>query len=457
MTTYISDHLPQFLIIEDLKQTLNKEIATITFKDYKSFSDDAFKAELSELDWSLLTENSEVNLGFETFVRLVNRILDKHVPTKIIEKKENKITSKPWVTRGIKTSMKIRDKFYKQMIKTKSKQQKLSKHNSYKKYRNKITELLRISRQTYYQKYFEKNKKNSKRLWQGIHEIISSQKSKKDSSISTIIVDGNTITAPTEMAENFNNFFTLIGKNLQEKIPPTKKTFTDYLKTPNIENFTIGLTSADEISDLICSLDSSKSVSPCSIPTKILKIAREIVSLPLSGLINNSISKGIFPDICKLAQVIPTFKNDSRLLCNNYRPISLLSNIIKIFEKVIHCRLNLFLEQNNCLYPFQFRFRLNYSTNNALMTILESIQKQLDAGNYTTGVFVDLKKVFDTVDHTILLEKLDYYGTRGVAENWFESYLNNRKQFVTLSGSNSSLKPICPGAITFPSLHQQFT
>ena len=146
-------------------------------------------------------------------------------------------------------------------------------------------------------------------------------------------------------------------------------------------------TSADEISDLICSLDSSKSVGPCSIPTKILKIAREIVSLSLSELINNSISKGIFPDICKLAQVMPTFKNDSRLLCNNYRPILLLSNISKIFEKVIHCRLNLFLEQNNCLYPFQFGFQLNYSTNNALMTIVESIQKQLDVGNYTRKEF----------------------------------------------------------------------
>ena len=98
------------------------------------------------------------------------------------------------------------------------------------------------------------------------------------------------------MAENFNNLFTSIGKSLQKKIPLTKKTVTDYLKTPKVENFAIGLTSADEISDLIYSLDSSKSVGPCSIPTKILKIAREIVSLPLSELINNSISKGIFPD-----------------------------------------------------------------------------------------------------------------------------------------------------------------
>ena len=93
------------MIIEDLKQTPNKEIPTISFSDYKTFSDDAFKAELIELDWSLITENSEVNLGFETFVRLVNRILGKHAPTKIIEKKKKKITSKPWVTRGIKTSM----------------------------------------------------------------------------------------------------------------------------------------------------------------------------------------------------------------------------------------------------------------------------------------------------------------------------------------------------------------
>ena len=189
-----------------------------------------------------------------------------------MEKNENKITSKPWII-GIKTSVKIRDKFYKQMIKTKSKQQKLSKHNSYKKYRNKITELLRISKQTYYQKYFEENK-YSKRIWQSIHEIISSRKSKKDNTISIIVVYGDTITAPTEMAESFNYFFTSIGKNLQKKVPSTKKTFTDYLKTPNLENFTICLTSADEISDLICSLDSSKSIGPFSIPTKILKIAR---------------------------------------------------------------------------------------------------------------------------------------------------------------------------------------
>ena len=168
------------------------------------------------------------------------------------------------------------------MIKAKNKQQKLIKHESYKKYRNKIIELIRQSKKTYYQRYFEQNKKDSKTIWQGIHEIISSRKNKNGGNVSAIISDDNTITDPVEIAQNFNNFFTSIGTNLQKKIPPTKKNFTDYLKKPNSENFTIAPTTSDEISDLIHNLKSSKSVGPYSIPTKIIKISKEIISLPLS-------------------------------------------------------------------------------------------------------------------------------------------------------------------------------
>ena len=101
-----------------------------------------------------------------------------------------------------------------------------------------------------------------------------------------------------------------------------------------------------------------------------MKISKEIISLPFSQLVNDSISKGSFPNICKLAQVIPIFKNDSRFLCTNYRPIYLLSNISKIFKKVIHSRLNFFSEQHNHFYPYRFSFCIDYSTNNAPETIL---------------------------------------------------------------------------------------
>ena len=125
--------------------------------------------------------------------------------------------------------------------------------------------------------------------------------------------------------------------------------------------------------------------------------------------------------MCKIAKVVPIFKSEAGLLSNNYRPISLLSNIGKIIEKLIHLRLNLSLETHNCYYLFQFGFRLNFSTNTTLMSIVENTQ--FDDGKYSAGVFLNLKKDFDTIDHNILLKKLDYYGVRGIANKWLASYL----------------------------------
>ena len=163
-------------------------------------------------------------------------------------------------------------------------------------------------------------------------------------------------------------------------------------------------------------LMSNRSTGPNSIPTFLLKQTRNTVSLPLAKLVNTSFETGIFPDIGKVEKVVPIFKSEARLLCNNYRPISFLSNIGKIIEKLMYQRLNFFLEQYNCYYPFQFDFRLNYSTNSALMSIVENILTQLDNGELAAGVFVDLRKTFDTVDHRILIRKLEHYGFRGISK-----------------------------------------
>ena len=158
-----------------------------------------------------------------------------------------------------------------------------------------------------------------------------------------------------------------------------------------------------------------------------MKQSNDIIASPLAELINKSFQSGIFPDIFKIAKVIPIFKSESRVLCNNYRPTSLLSNISKLIEKLMHIRVYTFLEQQNCFYNAQFGFRLSLSTNNALMSITENIQSQLDQNKFWAGVFVDLKKAFDTVDHEILLKKLSHYGIRGIANEWFCSYLNKKK------------------------------
>ena len=126
----------------------------------------------------------------------------------------------------------------------------------------------------------------------------------------------------------------------------------------------------------------------------------------------------------------------------NYRPISLLSNVNKIFEKLVYSRLYSFLEIHNCIFELQFGFRAKHSTQHALASLTEMVKSALDDESFACGIFVDFAKAFDTVDHEILLKKLEHYGVRGLANDWFRSYLTNRKQFVSINGFDSELRDV---------------
>ena len=152
------------------------------------------------------------------------------------------------------------------------------------------------------------------------------------------------------------------------------------------------------------------------------------------NLYNLSFSSGIHPERLRISKTIPIFKKGSRLNACNYRPISLLSNLNKILEKLMFTRVYKFIEKYNCIYDLQFGFRNKHSTNHALINITETIRNALDNDKYACGIFVDLQKAFDTVNHDILIEKLQYYGIRGKTNDWFKSYLTNRKQFVSING-----------------------
>ena len=159
-------------------------------------------------------------------------------------------------------------------------------------------------------------------------------------------------------------------------------------------------------------------------------------------LFNLSFSSGSFPFILKTAKVVPVFKKGSKLDYCNYRPISLLSNVQKTLEKLMYKRVYNFLAENNVVYDLQFSFRKKCSTSHALISLTENIRQALDEEYIGCGIFVDLQKAFDTVDHEILLSKLDYCGIRGISNNWFKSYLSNRKQFASINGYDSGLAKI---------------
>ena len=155
--------------------------------------------------------------------------------------------------------------------------------------------------------------------------------------------------------------------------------------------------------------------------------------------------QGVFPTILKIAKVVPIHKKQSKLAYSNYCPISLLSNLEKILEKLMYNRIFKFLNDSNSIYPLQFGFRRKYSTTHTLISLTEDIRKNLDEGNIGCGIFVELQKAFDTVEHDILLAKLEHYGIHGLANEWFRSYLSNRKQYVSINSHESSLASVLYG------------
>ena len=251
-----------------------------------------------------------------------------------------------------------------------------------------------------------------------------------------ISVDGKDLKDPKQIANAFNNFFVNAANTVNKNIPLTFKSPNDYLKNTNPQSLFLCPITKLEIEDIIDSLNSSKASGPFSIPIKLLKLLRSIVSDPICLLINDSFLRGQFPDKLKLAKTMPLHKKGSTLNMNNYQPISLLSVLSKIYEKIMYARLYQFLEKSELFYSLQFGFRAKHSTNHALISITETIKESIDNNTLGCGIFLDLRKAFDRVNHKILLEKLQHYGVRRMPFNWFQSYLTNRKQYVEVNGAS---------------------
>ena len=201
----------------------------------------------------------------------------------------------------------------------------------------------------------------------------------------------------------------------------------------------------DLVKQIVSGLRNSTNGGFLDIPTKLVKSCIDILAEKLSALFNRCILTGYFPKVLKIAEVIPVFKTGDRQGHKNYRPISLLSVLSKIFEKHLYNQLLFYLESNNILVEQQCRFRRGISTNVAIGKFLEQVIHGLNDGKFGIGVFLDLQKAFELVDKDILIEKLKHYGIRGVANNLLRNFLSDRIQYVKLNNVKSELESLSVG------------
>ena len=242
-----------------------------------------------------------------------------------------------------------------------------------------------------------------------------------------------------------NQYFCEIGSKLKSKIPNKGNDYIKYLPPAVVNSFSLTPLCEEDATREIKNMNPRKATGHDGISIKILQLCPDIFAFNLTKIYNKSLETREYPSALKVAKVIALFKGGTRYDTNNYRPISLLSCFNMIFEKIICKRKTSFLEVNRILYCYKYGFRKLHSTTLALIEFTDAIRPFLDQGQHFISIFIDLRKAFDTVDHDILLYKLNRYGIRGHANNFFKSYLNDRKQFTYNNGVKSSIPDVTWG------------
>ena len=437
----LSDHLPVFYI--NRTSVIKNKKTDYIYKNTRQINDEnlnKFSSKLQNTDWNI--EDTDVNIMYNTFDKKFSTFYNETMPIKMKRIKLYQNKYKPWITHSIIISAKKKNRLYREYLTKKTSESKLK----YSRYRNKFTSIIRVAEKAYYANRFEALKANIKETWNLINSIIKCNLAKKPN-VTEIQVNNHILKEPKEIADKFNEYFVNVGPNLARKIPPlsTSALISDTMPDPNPFSMFVDPCTDDEIITVTKNLNNSKGIGLDGYSVRVVKHVINDIANPLSKIFNQSFSTGSFPSELKHARVTPIFKSDNVLLVSNYRPVSVLPVFSKILEKLMHNRIMTFINKHKILCQNQYGFREEHSTSTAVLDMIDSITQEMDRKNYSIGIFLDLSKAFDTIDHKILLEKLSIYGIRGVALKWLASYLSGRNQCVSVGNHKSSEMPVICG------------
>ena len=300
--------------------------------------------------------------------------------------------------------------------------------SKYKNYNNVLHKTIRHAKVQFYLNMCHEYKTQTKKLWAIINEI-AGKHSNKSGLIEYLKIDNVKEYGVKKISNTFAKYFTGVGKAFADKIPQPSKSITAYLKLLQSSKSSLFLnpTCEEEVKRIVATLPAKASSGHDNISNILLKEIIDPLAKVLVEIFNKLMAIGEFPSIMKLAEVVPLYKNKEHYIESNYRPISLLTTISKILEKIMYQRVYSFLESTGQIYNNQYGFRANHSCEHAVGQAVGPIVKGLENHHYVACVLLDLSKAFDTIDHQILLKKLDLYGICGQALAWFGIYLTNRK------------------------------
>ena len=433
----ISHHLPIFQFSDIPIDTTTSQQKHVQYYDYSNAKINGFVDDLKKT-----LPNLTPSENFSEFTNAYKRVLDYHC--KLSKPKTTKRTplNNPWITDSIRNAIDRKYELKAEWTNTISKlcpdgDQTL--YNNFSTYRRVLKHVINNTKSSYRCNQIQENKEDRKKVWTIINELRGKQKQQIKPSF---VINNERIIERRAIANAFNEYFVSIASKLNESIDDQilsdmkLRSFTEFLNPPTVNSIFLTDCTETEILDIISSLENGKA---SDIPIHVVKKSAHIICKMLSDYYNILMAKGIFPDDLKIGKISPIYKKDDRELMENYRPVSTLPIFGKIFEKIIYTRLYCFLTSQNILYKNQYGFRKSHSTSHALNYSISLIESALNEKKHIIGIFIDLSKAFDTIDHNILLKKLSHHGIRGSTHSLLKSYLSGRKQYTEVLGSKSEI------------------
>ena len=430
----LSDHFMCMTVIRNkfIEEKPNEIIKIRNFTDSNLRN---MRASLSNRNWNVL-EDMSVDESSEVLIGEIKKVMDFYAPERrVTVNTKNCKLNEPWFTRGLRVSSRKCLSMFRLVAK---KPRNSLEFQEYKNYRNLFSKLRRKAKFSYYNDLILKNRENSKKLWAVLNKLTGKLNNKKGIT-DEIIVNDKKETNAQVISNEFAKHYSEIGKILASRIEKKGNAVDpmSYLRDRVKHTCFLFPTTCAEIEKFIRSLQLKHSCGLDEISNRILKNIYPGIIKALQIIFNKSMQQGHFPENMKMALIKPIYKGKSKTEIINYRPVSLLPVVSKILEKIVNDRIIGFFKKHKLFYEGQYGFRQGRSTTDAILDFTGNILENFNKGRYTLGLFLDMSKAFDSLNHNTLLRKLEYYGIRGTVLCWFKSYLLKRKIKVKFKSETS--------------------